>query len=1030
MKISYSVFITGILIGLLLLSGCSILEVPTVTPQATPSPTLIAVAIPSTTATTVPLPTPTPLPTSTPLPTLSPTPAPPPSATPSPTPFPGAERPFYHFAIQLDYTGHQLQVEQTVAIKNRSQQPWTQIVFNVFANNLGNTFHLDSSQVILSQASTPVQANLDGFALSIPLATPLPAEGEITIALRYTLKLPPMTNGDNFLDGYMGWNDRLMNLGAWYPVLAPFRGESGWEILQRAQVGDPYIAEMANYQVEIKAPASITLAGSGLVEQRGDTWAFQLKQTRSFAFTASDQYQQASGMAGNIRVTSYFFPEHAQAGRAALETTINALNLYSHLFVPYPYATYAVAEGAAFVEYGAFHTGRAEWYADYKEGTRNWLTTLTAHEVAHQWWYGLVGNDQAIDPWLDEALATYTERIFYENQAPQDLEWWWGTRIGPGPSQDPVNGTIYTYRDLNSYTNGVYHRGAQFYEEFRKLVGDQTFFAFLKDWAQQENGKLATVNAFWELASYYTKEDLTALRRKYFFATPSGLLSPQTAQLIRLPAGSVGHPLAAAVLSDTLYLADLGQLKAISLAKPDQVQVLLPSKDGERRVEGIPIQDLLALSAGKDGNSLILLDRSGYTFRYVISTAQWSLARPAREDYYLTSLSSGIEPAPLFHLLNNTLGVIFRSDDIPGPAIAKELGMGMLEDTSAQSAGAKDAAAQGTGSIYVLLREGMGAKPDIQRYLAPAWRLDAAFKPAETPVLPLDLALGGGKEPGLYVLDQEGQRILKLDKNSGAMLRTLTSPAGTPPFTTLTTSGDRLIVAGRDTLVLYPGNPADGANTSQTSPGSGNLAPSPPVSTTLISYLDRLPTLPKYQMPINGAHLAPRDEVIPGAPRQYRAGIHEGSDFYSGEVGVGVGLNTPVVAIGPGTVIRADTDYQDPSPAILQGWLDTSTKLGYTPPDILDYLRGRQVWLDLGNGLIARYCHLSRIAPEINKGSQVKPGDILGYIGNSGTPESMSGPTVGLHLHFEMVVDGHYVGQYLRPVETRRWLEKLLGQSG
>jgi len=45
---------------------------------------------------------------------------------------------------------------------------------------------------------------------------------------------------------------------------------------------------------------------------------------------------------------------------------------------------------------------------------KNYLTTLSVHETAHQWWDGLVGTDQALEPWLDEALATYAERIFYQ----------------------------------------------------------------------------------------------------------------------------------------------------------------------------------------------------------------------------------------------------------------------------------------------------------------------------------------------------------------------------------------------------------------------------------------------------------------------------------------------------------------------------------------------------------------------------------------------------------------------------------------
>ncbi len=52
-----------------------------------------------------------------------------------------------------------------------------------------------------------------------------------------------------------------------------------------------------------------------------------------------------------------------------------------------------------------------EYPSHVMEGSRT-LGSTTSHEIGHQWFYGLVGNNQARDPWLDEALTTWVEARF------------------------------------------------------------------------------------------------------------------------------------------------------------------------------------------------------------------------------------------------------------------------------------------------------------------------------------------------------------------------------------------------------------------------------------------------------------------------------------------------------------------------------------------------------------------------------------------------------------------------------------------
>jgi murein DD-endopeptidase MepM/ murein hydrolase activator NlpD len=82
-------------------------------------------------------------------------------------------------------------------------------------------------------------------------------------------------------------------------------------------------------------------------------------------------------------------------------------------------------------------------------------------------------------------------------------------------------------------------------------------------------------------------------------------------------------------------------------------------------------------------------------------------------------------------------------------------------------------------------------------------------------------------------------------------------------------------------------------------------------------------------------------------------------------------------------------------------------------------LRGRQVWLDHGDGIVTRYAHLLAVDEAVRVDQAVEGGQVIGYVGNSGTPEGVTDPNIENHLHFEIRVDGSYLGEGLSIADTR-----------
>ena len=165
--------------------------------------------------------------------------------------------------------------------------------------------------------------------------------------------------------------------------------------------------------------------------------------------------------------------------------------------------------------------------------------------------------------------------------------------------------------------------------------------------------------------------------------------------------------------------------------------------------------------------------------------------------------------------------------------------------------------------------------------------------------------------------------------------------------------------------------------------------------------------------PIVGAELPQDPSFLPNARRAYRQGVNQGFDFYGEDAGIPVPYGTPVIAVADAAVTRTDTDYRELEP---EAWrtLLAEVAQGGAEEEQLNSLRGRQVWLRTDDDVTLRYGHLSRIAEGLTVGDRVYRGQVIGYVGNSGTDDGVAGSTRGARLHFEVwQPDGTFLGEGL-----------------
>jgi hypothetical protein len=320
----------------------------------------------------------------------------------------------------------------------------------------------------------------------------LPEESPKTLAveLQFRGRLP------NELLGYgiFAQTSSTMTLSQFYPILAPWDGE--WRVYPAFAFGDNVVAEVADYTVEAVLPAEFLPVGSGAENFVGTKWQISGENLREFGLVLVRDYESLCSFWQGIPLRVFFPPPLRAAAEKALRVAEEALEIYTEKLGNFPYPDLDLVivplASAGGVEYPRLIL-IAEKYAFDPESEL--FAEIVAHELAHQWWYGEVGADQVREPWLDEALATYTSGLYFETKgklAEKLAEWQYryqrAKRLNPSAS---VGSALWEFPSGQGYSGYVYAGGALFLHKVRELLGDPLFFSALRSFREKFRWRLA-----------------------------------------------------------------------------------------------------------------------------------------------------------------------------------------------------------------------------------------------------------------------------------------------------------------------------------------------------------------------------------------------------------------------------------------------------------------------------------------------------------------------------------------------------------
>jgi aminopeptidase N len=253
----------------------------------------------------------------------------------------------------------------------------------------------------------------DGTVLAARLPQPVPPGGSITIELSWTAHVPRTFARTGVIGNYFF-------IAQWFPKLGVLQ-DAGWNCHQFHN-GTEFFSDYGSYDVRMTVPTGWILGATGVERERHDngnrttTHRYHQDDVHDFVWTTSPDYVERRERFEHptlppVDMRLLIQPEHAGQAARHFEATRAALKYYGEWYGAYPYGHITIIDpayrsGAGGMEYPTLFTAGTRLFAPDRVGDPE---DVTVHEAGHQFWYGIVGNNEFEDAWMDEGFNTFSE---------------------------------------------------------------------------------------------------------------------------------------------------------------------------------------------------------------------------------------------------------------------------------------------------------------------------------------------------------------------------------------------------------------------------------------------------------------------------------------------------------------------------------------------------------------------------------------------------------------------------------------------
>ena len=403
----------------------------------------------------------------------------------------------YDMAATLDVAGGTLEAVETITLTNRAADSISHVNLSVIPRALGY-LEMDEPITVDGLEVATTWTTTTNLRVEFPESLPPQGQAKVRILFRLTIGMsaPPFT-------ARLSRENGVLSFGEWFPIVSREHDVYG--------IGDPQVsfsAERIRLELTTTTPQPRdAVACPGLAtapEVSGTRWTCEVDEVRDFSFVVNPDFRVTTRVVGETTLRVY---TETVSGELTADTAVVALAGLNDAFGTYPWPDLVIAEiggvGGFSMEFPrAIHLTRSKVTDTY----------VIYHEVAHQWFYAQIGNDQMNEPWLDEGFADFSARHLMgvgENQCSErDVD----SRVFDWPAE-PISGGDWTSCD--GYFHAVFYRGTEFLNAVRDAMGTDTFFAAMRAFVERNRHGLTTTRRLLDHLQRATDADLMPLFRAY-----------------------------------------------------------------------------------------------------------------------------------------------------------------------------------------------------------------------------------------------------------------------------------------------------------------------------------------------------------------------------------------------------------------------------------------------------------------------------------------------------------------------------------
>jgi len=472
---------------------------------------------------------------------------------------------YYQISVRLDTDKKMLYGDEVVSFLNNSEDPLPELYLHLYWNAFRNeeSYFIQQSPGlgrrlkelngwgwvdiksfrILDGPDLMEDLQIEDTVLKVILPEPLLPQQTIKLSIKFESKIPKGA----VRAGYIRNN---YFISQWFPKMAVyFDGE--WKAFQY-HPNSEFFADFGVYEVEITLPSNYVMGASGiLVEERDSsdgtkTLHFHGEDIHDFAWTADPDYRIARDQYGDTEIIFLYQPYHEDQVDRHLYAVKSAMDYFHYWLASYPYPRITVVDPSygsvcGGMEYPTLITAGTFWALNKLLPGLLMAELVTIHEFGHQYWYGMVANNEFEEAWLDEGINSYAEVKIMDATYGQETSalQWDGVKMGDRLFQrlsylltsqrDPIYTRSWEFYDRASYGGNVYNKAALMLLTLENLLGEETMNRIMSTYFERYQFKHPKTEDFIAVVNEVADRDMSWYFDQLLYGT--GVVDYATASL-------------------------------------------------------------------------------------------------------------------------------------------------------------------------------------------------------------------------------------------------------------------------------------------------------------------------------------------------------------------------------------------------------------------------------------------------------------------------------------------------------------------